>query len=90
MIAEGLLEDRLLQEIQKLGARGYTCSAVHGHGTRGISESFWEGAQVKIETLVSPETAERILDHLVAHYFHDYAVIAYVSVVETVRGEKYL
>jgi hypothetical protein len=74
----------------QLGGRGYTASAVHGHGARGISNSFWEGAQVKIETLVSPAAASQILAHLNAHYFQDYAVIAYVENVEVIRGEKYV
>jgi nitrogen regulatory protein P-II 2 len=90
IFAEGVLESHLLNDLLKLGARGYTVSNVRGRGTRGIETSHWEGAQVKIETIVSPEVANRILEHLSTHYFADYAVAAYVEQIEVVRGEKYL
>ncbi|MCU0492203.1 MAG: transcriptional regulator [Chloroflexaceae bacterium] len=90
IIAEGVLKDRLIDAILKRGAKGYTLSEVHGHGSRGISASFWDGAQVRIETLVSPAVAEKILQHLSDEYFKDYAVVAYAENVEVVRGEKYM
>jgi nitrogen regulatory protein P-II 2 len=90
IIAEGVLEERLLTMIQQFGARGYTISEVRGKGTRGVSGSFWQGSQIKIETLVSDKVADEIFGHLAEHYFHDYAVVAYTDHVETVRGEKYL
>lgn len=90
IIAEGILKDRLLADIMRLGAKGYTYSDVHGHGTRGISASFWEGAQIKIETIVSAAVADKILDHLNSEYFTDYAVVAYVETVDVARGEKYV
>ena len=90
IIAEALLEDTLVREIKQLGARGYTVSSVRGEGTRGVRASEWEGYNVKIETLVSDETANRILEHLVANYFTLYAVVAYVENVTVVRSEKYV
>jgi nitrogen regulatory protein P-II 2 len=89
IIAEGVLRERLLDELTRLGARGYTVSEVHGHGASGISELFWTGAQVRIESLVSAEVAEQIMLHLQAHYFGTYAVIAYLTEVRVARAEKY-
>lgn len=89
VIAEGVLEERLIQQLHSLGARGHTRTEVRGHGTRGITDSFWDGPQIKIETLVSAEVADRILTHLAAHYFADYAVVAYAQPVNVVRGDKY-
>ena len=89
IIAEPVLKDRLLHEIHALGAHGYTISEVHGEGTRGIHASQWQGGNVKIETLVSPEVADRIMDAMADHYFPTDAVIAYVSDVQVVRGEKF-
>ena len=89
IIAEGVLESRLLDEIKGLGARGYTVSEVRGRGTRGITASFWEGHQIKIELVVNAAVAEQILKHLESHYFTDYAVIAYMQSVDVVRKEKY-
>lgn len=90
IIAEGALEHRLLDDVLRMGAHGYTVSDVRGRGTRGITASVWHGAQVKIETLVGADVAARILDHLAATYFADYAVVAYSENVEVVRAGKYV
>lgn len=89
VVAEAVLEDSLLRELRALGARGYSLSEVRGEGTRGVHASEWEGKNVKIEMLVDPEVADRILEHVAAEYFQHYAVVAYVQDVEVVRGEKY-
>ncbi|MFQ3633380.1 P-II family nitrogen regulator [Roseiflexus sp.] len=89
IIAEPVLKDRLIHEIQALGAHGYTISEVHGEGTRGIHASQWQGGNVKIETIVSPEVAERIVEVVADQYFPNYAVIAYVIPVQVVRSEKF-
>lgn len=89
IIAEAVLEPRLLQEIRALGATGYTLSPVRGEGSRGVRASDWEGDNVKVETLVDAGTADRILEHVAADYFEHYAVIAWVTDVQVVRGDKY-
>lgn len=90
IIAEGVLEERIVADFRRLGAKGYNRSDVHGHGTRGITENFWQGAQVKLETLVSAEVGDKILEYVAKTYFADYAVVAYIESVEVVRGEKFL
>jgi nitrogen regulatory protein P-II 2 len=90
IIAEAVLEDRLLREVRELGSRGYTLTAVSGEGSRGVRASEWEGKNVQIEVLVSAEVADRLLDHLAANYFEHYAVVAYVVEVEVVRGDRYI
>jgi nitrogen regulatory protein PII len=90
IIAEAVLEPRLLQEIRALGATGYTIGEVRGEGSRGVRASDWEGDNVKVETLVGAGTADRILEHVAAAYFEHYAVIAWVTDVQVVRGDKYL
>jgi nitrogen regulatory protein P-II 2 len=89
IIAEALLEERLLEAIQRAGARGYSLGHVSGQGTRGIRASDWEGDNIKIETIVSPEVAAHIIDHVAHTYFAHYAVIVYAHDVEVVRSEKY-
>lgn len=90
IIAETILEERLLRELRQLGARGYTVGAARGEGTRGIQAIDWEGQNVRIETLVGAETAARIMAYLADHYFTDYAVIVYSVDAEVLRSEKYL
>mgnify|MGYP001245956934 CR=1 FL=1 len=89
VIAEAVLEDRLISLLRQAGARGYTVSDVRGEGSRGLRVNELDGKSVRIETLVSPEVAERVLERLAAEYFPRFAVVAYQQDVEVVRGGKY-
>lgn len=89
VIAEAVLEERLLEDIRRLGATGYSLTEVRGEGSRGIHASDWEGRNIRVETLVGAATADRILQHLADDYFPFYAVVAYMTDVQVVRGEKY-
>lgn len=90
IIAEAVLEDRLTREIRELGARGFTRSEVRGEGSRGRRVGDVEGANVRLECLVSSETAERITAALAERYFENYAIVVFVEDVSVVRGDKYV
>ena len=90
VIAEAVLEARLIDDVRKLGATGYSLGEVRGEGSRGVRASEWEGKNLKLETIVSTEVADRILRHLADAYFPFYAVVAYVVDVQVVRGDKYV
>lgn len=90
IIAEAILEDKLVRELKKLGARGYTIGEARGAGTRGLKAIDWEGQNIRIETLVGPDVAERIMAHVAQRYFADYAVIVYSVDAEVLRSAKYL
>ncbi|MCD8483620.1 MAG: transcriptional regulator [Verrucomicrobia bacterium] len=89
IVAEALLADRLQEDVVRLGASGYTCTDADGKGSRGVRASEWEGKNIKIECVVQPDVAQRILKKLADVYFEHFAVIAYCHDVEVVRGEKY-
>lgn len=89
IIAEALLEDRLTRDLKRLGAKGYTLTEARGEGSRGVRSSEWEGKNLRIESIVTPQLAHTIMTHLSESYFAHYAVIAYVQDVEVWRGEKY-
>lgn len=90
IVAESLLEKKLVEEVKRLGAKGYTIVAARGEGSRGMRSVDWEGQNIRLETIVSEEVALRILQRLQEEYFPHYAVIAYVENVWVVRGEKYV
>ncbi|WP_337845418.1 transcriptional regulator [Thermus sp.] len=90
IVAESLLEKRLVEEIRRLGAKGYTITPARGEGSRGLRSADWEGQNIHLETIVSEEVALKILKKLQEDYFPHYAVIAYVENVEVVRGDKYI
>lgn len=89
IIAEHVLREPITTDLKRLGSRGYSVGEVEGDGTRGVHAQDWQGKNVRIETVVSPDVAERILGHLAATYFHDYAVVAYATTVEVVRSQKF-
>jgi nitrogen regulatory protein PII len=90
IVAEAFLEERILRAIREGGARGYTLAEVRGEGSRGVRASDWEGKNVRVEALVPPEVAERILAHVAEVYFPHFAVVAWVEDVVVVRGDKYV
>jgi nitrogen regulatory protein P-II 2 len=90
IIGEAVLERRLLAELPRLGATGWSLGRVDGQGSRGVRSTGWEGPNLRLEAVVTAEVADAILDHLVAEYFDHFAIIAYVSEVEVVRGDKYV
>jgi nitrogen regulatory protein P-II 2 len=88
VIAESVLEERLLADLRRWGVRGLTTSRVEGDpfGSRVADVA---GAFVRFECLVSTEVAERALGGLATAYFPRFKVIAYDSAVRVVRPEKY-
>tara|TARA_R110002124_G_scaffold80533_9_gene213143 strand:+ start:9941 stop:10243 length:303 start_codon:yes stop_codon:yes gene_type:complete len=90
IITERILRDDILKEIKKIGAKGYTLTDATGEGSRGIRASDWEGKNVKIESVVSKEVANAIIEYIADSYFEHYAVITYAHPVKVVRGDKYI
>ncbi len=89
IIAEPVLEQRITQELRRLGATVFTVVEGRGHDSRSPHATDTTGLNVRIETIVTPEVAERIVGHVATHYFNDYDVIAYLSDVAVVRGNKF-
>lgn len=89
VVAESLLENRLLHEVAESGATGWTVSPARGQGSRGVRASDWEGGNIRLEVLCPPDVADRLLHVLEADYFAHYAVVAFVHPVEVLRGEKF-
>lgn len=87
IVSEAVLEDRLLGDLKRAGITGYTRSEVRGEGKRQVRDP-WEGNNVKIEAVVTPEVAERVLDRLRESYLPIYPVIAWVSDVQAAIGEQ--
>ncbi len=90
MIAESVLKERLVHDLRSVGARGYTLTDAEGEGSRQRRVGEILGANIRIESIVSPEVADRLLQLISNEYFDRFAVIAYLSTVSVVRGEKYV
>ncbi len=89
IVAEELLAERLPEELRRLGANGWTLTPARGDGSRGVRVGPLPGENVRIESIVEDRVAEAILERLASEYFPAYALVAWVSEVGVVRGEKY-
>lgn len=90
IVAEPVLEPRLTAELLQLGATGFTVVEGRGTGSRGSHATELPGDTVRIETVVPPVFADRIMAHLADHYFAHYGVIAYTHDVRVARTGKYV
>ena len=89
IIVEALLEDRLLRDLRGIGVPGYTRSEVRGEGRRHIRDPF-EGSNIKLEILASPDLAGRIAALLEERYLPAYAIVAWMTDVEALIAERYI
>lgn len=90
IICEPVLEAKIEQDLKRLGASGYTVTEGRGAGSRGLNADAVPGSNIRIEAIVSPHVADRIIAWIADHYFEHYAVIAWLTDVQVVRGEKYV
>ena len=89
IVAETILEERLLAVIEQCGARGWTVSMAQGHGPSHHGVSGIEGGNVRVETLVPDDVAARIWSALEADFFPHYAVSAWAYDVRVARVARY-
>ncbi|MFK7851085.1 MAG: transcriptional regulator [Akkermansiaceae bacterium] len=90
VVAERLLKDSILEVFKKHGATGWSIAAVEGEGSRGNRSADFEGRNAHMETIVSAEQADLIMNDIAELYFTDWAIITYSSDVEVLRGDKYV
>ena len=89
VIAEAAVESRLISDIKRLGAKGYSIGHVRGEGTTGSRLHDLNGPSVRIETVVTDAVAEVILEHLAAEYFDRFAVVAWVAPAQVMRPGRF-
>jgi nitrogen regulatory protein P-II 2 len=89
IVAESVLEERILALIDECGARGWTVSMAQGHGPSHHGISGIEGGNVRVETLVSEDVATRIWAGLESDFFPHYAVSAWAYDVRVARMARY-
>ncbi len=90
VVAEAVVEHRLVRDVVASGAHGWTVCDARGQGSRGVRADEFEGANIRLETLVSPAVADRVLEVLARDYFPRYAVVAWTTPAQVVRPAKYV
>jgi len=82
IICDSVLKDRVLKEIIKLGATGYTWWEVHGRGEHDTETNIFSGlVRLKIEAWCSVAVAEKILAYCQASQFRELGMSAAVTTI---------
>jgi hypothetical protein len=90
VITEAAIEQPLLRDLERLGARGYTVSDARGRGSRGVRDAGWkEAANIRVEVICPRVQAEAMLTHLQTHYYANFAMVAFLQDIEILRPEKF-
>lgn len=90
IITEAAIESMLLDDVEKLGAHGYTVSEARGKGSRGVRSGSWgASANIRLEVICDDATADKIMRHMWDRYYNDYAMILFAHDVEVLRPEKF-
>lgn len=85
VVAEAVVEHRLVRDVAVAGSHGWTVCDARGQGSRGVRADEFEGSNIRLETLVPAVVADRILDVLSRDYFPRYAVVAWTTAVRVTR-----
>ena len=90
IVTEAAIENRLVRDLDRLGAHGYTVVNARGKGSRGVRDAGWDAsANIRVEVICEQKTARAIAVHLRDHYYDNYAMITMVSEVQVLRPEKF-
>ena len=88
VIAEAVLEERLLADLRRWGVGGLTVVRAEGDPF-GSRVGDVAGAFLRLECVVGDEIAQRVLAGLASGYLQRFKVVAYDHPVRVVRGTKY-
>jgi len=90
IIAEAVLESRLVRDARRIGAMGYTVADDRGGGMHESREaSFSEDRNIRIEFIAEEAIAESIAAHVLATYAKDYRLSLYLADLSVLRPERY-
>ena len=88
--ANRALEATLLQQFLKMGSTGYTVSVCRGKGEHDtVNDPFANVTRVRIELLVQPEVAEKILRLVNSPQYKSHPLAACLETVQVVSSERY-
>ncbi len=90
IIADDAFETYLIEEIITAGAKGYTVGEARGEGFNNLLKTEINGKCVRIDTIVSSITAEKILEIINEKYINRFNIVAFLTDVCVLGGEKYI
>ena len=90
IIAEALLEPRLLAELKRHHAHAWTIAEVRGAFPEGDREGDWEADRtIEVRVICDAAVADAIAEAVLAKFAPHYSVIVHFSEVQVLRPERY-
>ncbi|MFN7693363.1 MAG: P-II family nitrogen regulator [Burkholderiales bacterium] len=90
VVAESLLEPRLLAELKRHTAHVWTSSEVRGAFPEGERSGDWDADRtIEIRVICEPSVADAIAQAIVTKYAPDYSVVVHFSEVQVLRPERF-
>lgn len=90
IVTEKSIEKKVCNDLETLGAKGYTVMDARGKGTRGARAGEWDfDRNIHIEALCSEPVARAIEEHMQTSYFNHFAMIIYSHEVSVMRSNKF-
>ena len=89
IVCEPVLSSSVLNISQALGATGFTVTEVRGQGNGEKSSGEIPDLKSKIEVIVEPDLALKIMNALAEKFFENYSLITYSSDIAILRPEKF-
>ena len=90
IIAEAVLEKRLVADVLQAGGRGYTVHDVRGGSEYATRENSWEADRtIEIKIICEEDVADAIASHVLATYAPDYGLTLFFSDVAVLRPQKF-
>jgi hypothetical protein len=90
IVAESIIEKKLLEDMDACGSRGWTITPSRGHGPRDRRLSEIEGGNIRVEILASEDVTSRIWETLEEKYFPHFAITAWAFPVSVARESRYI
>jgi nitrogen regulatory protein P-II 2 len=90
VVAEAALEKKLVHDVRRLGAQGWTLTEVSGAGRGGVREGAWEADRtIELKVICDEAVADAVAAHVLAAYAPHYSVAMYFSPVAVLRPERF-
>lgn len=89
IICEPVLLPRVLELARTHGSTGFTVIEVSGEGKSKKSSGEIPDAKIKIEIVVEPALALKLMEIMAERYFENYALITYSADISILRPEKF-
>jgi nitrogen regulatory protein P-II 2 len=90
IIAEAALERRLIADLKRAGAHGYTVHDVRGGSEHAVREGYWEADRtIELKVICEEAVADRLAQQVLTDYGPHFGLTLFFADVDVLRPEKF-